>query len=113
VRTSTPKTFLGTLREGRTAVVFESQPPFYSFTQINTMQNNLHLAIEELTRKIANAIMRGDRYYSLYEYDEELDKVVEYIRADLPSPQRAGTMYQQVTYATLKARPIASTLLQS
>jgi hypothetical protein len=79
--------------------VFESQPLFYSFTQINTMQNNLHLAIEELTRKIANAIMRGD--------------MVEYIRADLPSPQRAGTMYQQVTYATLKARPIASTLLQS
>ena len=93
--------------------MFESQPPFYSFTQINTMQNNLHLAIEELTRKIANAIMRGDKHYSMYEYDEELDKMVEYIRADLPSPQRAGTMYQQVTYATLKARPIASTLLQS
>jgi len=92
---------------------FDSTLRYYSFIQINIMKNNLHLAIEELTRKIANAIMRGDRYYSLYEYDEELDEVVAYIRADLPSPQRAGTMYQQVTYATLKARTIASTLLQS
>ena len=75
--------------------------------------NNLHGAVEDLTRRIANAIMRGDKHYPLYEYDEATDAMVVWKSVDLPSPQRAGTMSQQVTYATLKARPIASALLKS
>jgi len=66
--------------------------------------------VNDMTENIANRILMGEKYLSMHEYDEANDMMVEYLRIPLPSPQRTGTLYQQITYARLKARPIAESI---
>jgi len=50
------------------------------------------------TKEIANAIQRGEDFYTI------VGTEVRHI--ELPTPQVAGTMTQQRTYATMKAMDI-------
>ena len=58
-----------------------------------TLQDKIHH-----TEKIANAIQRRETFYTL-----KTDKVRH---IELPTPQVAGTMTQQRTYAMMKAMDI-------
>lgn len=78
--------------------------------QTNYKENALAFT-NALTDAIAQRILAGDPTYDLYEYDEVADAMVVWKSVDLPTPQRTGTYYQQLTYARLKARPLAESLL--
>lgn len=67
--------------------------------------------VNRMTDAIAQRILAGDPTYDLFEYDEANDVMVVWKSVDLPTPQRTGTYYQQLTYARLKARPIAESIL--
>tara|TARA_R100001510_G_scaffold20740_1_gene18136 strand:+ start:298 stop:534 length:237 start_codon:yes stop_codon:yes gene_type:complete len=74
-------------------------------------QHNALAWVNDMTDAIAKRILAGDPTYDLYEYDEVADAMVVWKSVDLPTPQRTGTYYQQLTYARLKARPLAESLL--
>ena len=56
------------------------------------------------TKEIANAIQRRDEFYIMYGDDK-----VKHIT--LPTPQVAGTMTQQRSYATSKAQEILKNII--
>lgn len=77
---------------------------------MNYQENTLAFT-NAMTEAIAKRILAGDPSFALYEYDEAADTMVPWWSSELPTPQRTGTYYQQLTYARLKARPIAESIL--
>jgi len=69
-----------------------------------TLQDTLHH-----TEQIANAIQRRDKHYTL-EVSEAEGWLVDEIHIELPTPQRAGTMTQQRSYAVDKAQELLEAL---
>ena len=61
------------------------------------------------TNEMANAIQRRDKHYTL-EVSEAEGWLVDEIHIELPTPQTAGTMVQQRSYATSKAMDIIQNL---
>lgn len=74
-------------------------------------QDNELAWVNRMTDAIAQRILAGDPTFDLHEYDEAQDRVVVWKSVSLPTPQRTGTYYQQLTYARLKARALAESLL--
>ena len=59
--------------------------------------------------KIAEAILRGDKYFDGSRYDESKRLFIDYPNLhgmELPRGQRCGTHYQQRSYALIKAREL-------
>ncbi len=59
--------------------------------------------------RIADAILRGDKYFNGSRYDEYGRLFIDYPNLhgmELPRGQRCGTYYQQRSYALIKAREL-------
>jgi len=64
------------------------------------------------TKEIANAIQRNQKFYIMPSKSQAIDWEMKN-RIELPTPQVAGTMTQQRTYAMMKAMDIIEQINRS